>query len=69
MKHNTSLKRYRQFAGYTQQSISYRLKMPLSTYQQKEQGRISFSNSEMSKIKNILSEKLGKLTIDEIFFA
>ncbi|TPR13553.1 XRE family transcriptional regulator [Apilactobacillus timberlakei] len=65
---SNSVKRYRQFAGYTQQSIAKELNMPLSTYQQKEQGRINFSHSEMENIKLLLSKEIKNVTIDDIFF-
>ncbi|WP_225425107.1 helix-turn-helix transcriptional regulator [Apilactobacillus micheneri] len=65
---NSSIKRYRQFAGYTQKSLSSELNIPLSTYRQKEQGRTSFSDNEKEKIKAIFSRKIGRVTIDDIFF-
>lgn len=42
--------------------------MPFSSYQQKEQERISFSAYEMSEIRDLLAKRLGKITIDSFFF-
>lgn len=64
---SNSLKRYRQFTGYTQKEIYQDLNMPFSSYQQKEQGRISFSAYEMSEIRDLLAKRLGKISIDSIF--
>ncbi|WP_125606374.1 helix-turn-helix transcriptional regulator [Lapidilactobacillus bayanensis] len=64
-----SIKRYRQFAGLTQKELSSLANMNLSSYQAKEQGRVSFSDDEKVTIKEIISNRInGPVSIDEIFF-
>lgn len=43
--------------------------MNLSSYQAKEQGRVSFSDDEKVTIKEIISSRINSpVSIDEIFF-
>lgn len=66
---NAKLIGYRNMALLTQTDMAKYLEIAYPTYNAKENGRNGFTDNEKSKIKLILSEKLGKsLTIDELFF-
>lgn len=66
---NAKLIGYRSMALLTQSDMAKYLKIAYPTYNAKENGRNKFTDTEKSKIKMILSEKLARpLTIDELFF-
>lgn len=55
--------------GTSQLDLADILGISLTAYSHKETGRIKFNSAQMQKIRDYLSEKLGKpLTIDELFF-
>lgn len=64
----SNLKRYRQFAGYSQEELASKLNMKLGTYRTKEQGKTSFKDQEKLEVKSIINEKVKGVTIDDIFF-
>ncbi len=63
-----SLKRYRNFFGFTQVKLAEEIGMPVGSYRAKEQGRVSFSDEEKLKIKEVFLKLDPKVTIDTIFF-
>lgn len=70
MAMKSNIKRYRQFAGLTQNDLSQLAGIKLPTYRAKEQGRVAFNDKEKVAIKKIISDKINSyVSIDEIFFS
>lgn len=61
-------KRYRLFAGYTQEEMSQELSISLSAYKEKENGHTEFKQSEMMKFFVVLKQTIPDLKIESIFF-
>lgn len=65
---NNTLKAYRRLLNLTQKDMATIIGKGLTSYNQKEQGKIDFTSSEMSEIINFLKTKIPNITAEEIFF-
>lgn len=63
-----NLKVLRKVIDFSQTDMANKLKMSLTTYSNKENGKIQFVASEMSDVQKVLKEHGLEYTIDEIFF-
>ncbi|MDY5253706.1 helix-turn-helix domain-containing protein [Veillonella caviae] len=69
MKRYAKLIGYRNQCGLSQKDIGSSLEISTQAYNAKENGKVKFTADDMKKIRDVLSDKLGKpLTIDELFF-
>ena len=69
MKRYSKLIGVRNQCGLSQREIGAVLGITAQAYSAKENGRTVFTADDMTKIRDVLSEKLGyTLTIDELFF-
>lgn len=64
-----NVKRYRLFAGFTQEEMSQALSISLSAYKEKENGHSEFKQSEMEKLFVVLKRAIPDLKIETIFFS
>ncbi len=56
-----TIKEHRVEKGLTQKNMAKKMSLGLSTYQQKEQGLINWTLSDLVKVKRILGVKLDTL--------
>lgn len=69
MKKYQKLIGYRNMANITQAEMAEYIAISRVSYGSKENGKVKFTAEDMKKIRDVLSDKLGKpLTIDELFF-
>ncbi|MFW7361588.1 helix-turn-helix transcriptional regulator [Vagococcus fluvialis] len=59
---------YRKMLGYTQEDMAKILNISKQSYWLKENKKVSFSDIEKSKLKEMLVPLFPNITIDEIFF-
>lgn len=59
---------YRRMLGHTQTSMAKEFGISKQSYYMKENGKISFSDKEKMKFKEMLEPLFPDITIDEIFF-
>ena len=67
MNKNT-IRGYRTMLGLTQAQLGAKLGITKQAYYNKETGRVSFSDIEKKKFKELLLPKFPNITIDDIFF-
>lgn len=60
---------YRKLIGYSQGEMAKVANICLTSYNQKENGKKDFTQTEMKLIADEIKESIPNLTIDEIFFA
>ncbi|GEL89306.1 helix-turn-helix transcriptional regulator [Pediococcus parvulus] len=67
-KYFNSVKRFRLFAGLSQEELAEQTNIKLGTFQAKEQGRTSFNDNEKMRVNQILSKYIDNVSIEELFF-
>ena len=68
MSVKTKLAVYRAMINKNQTEFSEELGMSIQTYNQKENGKRSFTVDEMKQIKNLFNRYSLNVTIEDIFF-
>lgn len=65
---SSKIKGYRNFLGLTQEQLGEKLGISKQSYNNKENGKTAFTDSEKILIKNMLVEHFPKITLEDIFF-
>lgn len=68
MKKINKVKGYRSMLGKTQEEMAIGLGISLQSYHNKENGHVSFKDSEKTTIKKMLLPIFPEITIEDIFF-
>lgn len=62
------IKGYRTMLGLTQKEMAERLNISPQSYYNKENGNVSFKDSEKMEIKEMLLPLFPNITLEDIFF-
>ncbi|ELY5748096.1 helix-turn-helix transcriptional regulator [Streptococcus uberis] len=68
MSNQNKVRGYRTMLGLTQKEMADELGISKQSYYNKENGIVSFRDSEKIQIKNLVVQLFPSITIDEIFF-
>lgn len=68
MSQKDRIKGYRYMLGFTQKQMSEELGISKQSYHNKENGIVSFKDTEKVKFKMLVNQFNPELTIDDIFF-
>ncbi len=68
MKKSNKIKGYRVMLGKTQEEMALELGISTQSYHNKENGYVSFKDSEKMAIKSLLLPLFPNITLEDIFF-
>jgi len=68
MEQIKKVKGYRNYLGLTQEQLGKKLGMTKQSYNNKENGKTAFSDSEKIILKNLLIPYFPNISIEDIFF-